>query len=290
MKRKTTLKSIVVLSVFLFTMNGYTQKSPLIIPLWENGAPGFEDRKDEPEQAADWWVKNIHNPSATVYLPEDGNANGAAVIIFPGGGHRELVINEEGTKAAKFFNEFGVTGIVVKYRLAREEGSPYSLDIHTPQDAHRAIRLVKAHAKEWGIDKNRIGVMGFSAGGETVAMMAYGEGDEFQVVKDEVDEENSNPAFQILIYPGPLLIPEQVDKNAPPLFALTANDDGCCSEPVFKLLKAYREAGASVEAHFLAGGGHGFNMGDRFEQRAINSWPQRLKDWMIDNGWTTPEN
>lgn len=287
---KLAFSALFVLTITIFSGNIFAQSDPIIVPLWEKGAPGFEDRKDEPEQAADWWVKNVHNPKATVYLPDESKANGAAVLIFPGGGHRELVIDEEGTKAAKFLNEFGVTGIVIKYRLAREEGSPYSLDTHTPQDAHRAIRLVKAHAEEWGLDKTRIGVMGFSAGGETVAMIAYANGDEFQVAGDEIDRYNSNPSFQILVYPGPLLIPEKVNENAPPLFAISANDDECCSEPVFKLLKAYREAGVSIEAHFLAKGGHGFNMGDRFEQHSINKWPELLKNWMIDSGWTVKKD
>src|SRR4029077_7109217 len=109
-------------------------QEPQVIPLWEKGAPGFEDRRNEPEQAKDYWVRNIHNPSVTVFLPPKEKANGAAVLIFPGGGFRELVYNSEGVERARFFNNLGIAAIVLKYRLPRETNSPYSLQIHPRQD------------------------------------------------------------------------------------------------------------------------------------------------------------
>ena len=117
----------------------FSQDSTLVIPLWEHGAPGFEDRKNEPEQAKDWWVKNIHLPSVTAYFPKNGISNGPAVVICPGGGHRALVYNSEGRDAAQYFNTLGVTAFVVKYRLFREENSPYKEE-HTRQDGIRAMR------------------------------------------------------------------------------------------------------------------------------------------------------
>src|SRR3954468_19236915 len=123
------------------------QTKPLVIPLWKNGAPGFESRKNEPEEAKDYWVKNIHNPSIAVYFPPKEKATGAAVVICPGGGHRLLVYNAEGVDPALFLNNLGVTAIVLKYRLAREENSPYKLDKEMPQDAYRAMRLVRSRAK-----------------------------------------------------------------------------------------------------------------------------------------------
>ena len=98
--------------------------------LWEQGAPDSVDRKDEPEQAKDYWVKNVHDPSVTVFRPPADQANGTAVVIFPGGGHRMLVYTAEGYDPAEYFVRQGVTAFVVKYRLAREEGSPYKLDVH----------------------------------------------------------------------------------------------------------------------------------------------------------------
>lgn len=285
MKRKPVLKAIGFLSVFLFSLNGYAQESPLVVPLWENGAPGFEDRKDEPEQAADWWVRNIHNPTANVFIADPEKANGTAVVIFPGGGHINLVYNSEGVRAAEFFNSIGITAIVIKYRLAREEGSPYNLEKHNAQDAHRGVRIARAYAEQWGYDPNRVGIVGFSAGGETAALVAYGDGTEHQTIKDEIDRISSKPNFQVLVYPGPLFIPDKVDKQAPSTFTVVSNNDECCSEPIIKLLLAYRKAGAPFEAHIYAHGDHAFNMGTRSELEGISTWPARLKDWLIDSGW-----
>ncbi len=252
------------------------------VPLWPNGAPGFENRKNEPEQAQDYWVKNINNPSITVYLPPKEKATGAAVVICPGGGHRELVFNAEGVQPAQFLNSIGVAAFVLKYRLAREEKSPYSLDKHPREDAYRAMRLVRSKAKEYGIDPNRLGMLGFSAGGEVVEMVAYAPGKGQPDAPDPVDRLDGKPNFQMLIYPGPLGVPETVPANAPPAFMLAANDDMCCSGPVVTLLQKYRQANVPVEAHIYTQGKHGFNMGDRSKLKSINTWPQRMADWMSD--------
>ena len=137
------------------------QSQPEVIHLWKNGAPGFENRKDNPEQAKDYWVKNIDNPSVTVFLPPAEKANGCAVIVAPGGGFRELVYNAEGKQAAEFLNTLGVTVFVLKYRLPNEINSPYKIE-NVKQDAYRAIRLVRYRAGEFHIDPNRIGMLGFS--------------------------------------------------------------------------------------------------------------------------------
>src|SRR5438132_4399302 len=122
----------------LATMMMPVQTQPFVMPLWEKGAPGFEARRNEPEQAKDYWVKNIHNPSITVYLPPKEIATGAAVVIAPGGGHRELVFKAEGVDPALYLSKIGVAAIALKYRLAREPGAQYSIETHTRQDAYRA--------------------------------------------------------------------------------------------------------------------------------------------------------
>jgi len=257
-------------------------QEPPQIPLWPNGAPGYENRKNEPEEAKDWWIKNVHNPSITVFLPPKEKATGAAVLICPGGGHRTLVYNAEGRDPAVYLNSLGIAAFVLKYRLAREENSPYSLDKEVKQDVYRAMRLVRSRAREWNIDTGRLGIMGFSAGGELVNMIAYHPGYGDPRATDPVDRLNGKPDFSILIYPGPYGIPDQVPRDAPPAFLLVAEDDSCCSVSVMKLLHDYREARVPVEAHIYAQGGHGFNMGYRSTLSSLKAWPQRLAEWLTD--------
>lgn len=281
------MKSTFYLLTLLFSFRALAQQE---IPLWPNGAPGYENRRNEPTEAKDWWVRNIHNPTITVYLPPPDKATGAAVVICPGGGHRQLVFTAEGIEPAQYLNSLGVAAIVLKYRLAREEGSPYTLEQHVRQDAYRAMRLVRSRAAEWKIDPSRLGMLGFSAGGEVVSLIAYAPGDGDPKAPDPVDRLNGRPDFQMLIYPGPLFVPDVVPSDAPPVFMLVANDDPCCSDPVVKLLQRYRTANVPVEAHIYAQGNHGFNMGNRTTLNSIKTWPQRMADWLSDTKILKPAN
>jgi acetyl esterase/lipase len=265
------------------------QTEPTVIPLWPKGAPGFESRRNEPEQAKDYWVKNIHNPSLTVFLPPKGKANGASVVICPGGGHRLLVWTAEGIDPAKYLNSLGITVFVLKYRLGRDTLSPYKVEVHARQDGLRAMRLVRSKATEYGLDTNRIGLMGFSAGGEVVDMVAFGPNKTDAKAADPIDREPAKPKFLIQIYPGPNFIPDAVNHDAPPMFLVAANDDPCCSISLMELLERYRSAKGQVEAHLYAQGQHGFNMGYRSKLKSINAWPQRLADWLSDNHILQPE-
>lgn len=259
------------------------QQAPQEIPLWAGGAPGFESRRNEAQLAKDYWVRNIHNPSVTVFLPPKEKATGAAVVICPGGGHRELVFNAEGVEAAQYLNSIGVAAFALKYRLGREAGSPYSIEKHAREDGQRAMRLVRSRAREWGIDPERIGMMGFSAGGEVVSMVALGPCAGDANASDAIDRVSCRPNFIVMIYPGPLGIPEVIPADAPPAFLLVAGDDRCCSNPVMKLLQSYRNAKIPAEAHIYARGGHAFNMGNRSQMASLKGWPQRMADWMGDN-------
>jgi len=256
------------------------------VSLWSNGAPGFESRKAIPEQAADYWVKSVNNPSVTVFLPPKDIANGAALVVLPGGGHRLLVFNSEGRDVATVMNPKGVAVFVVKYRLFREEGSPYTID-HARQDAVRAVRHVRAHAAEYGVDPNRIGLMGFSAGGETVNLEVY-QGGAKDPKLDAIDQVSARPDFQVLVYPGPLGVPDTVPADTPPAFMIAANDDECCSAPLVDLLLKFRAAKVPVELHLFQAGGHAFNMGLRKEQASLKTWPGLLVNWLGDNGWMKP--
>jgi acetyl esterase/lipase len=262
---------------------------PHEIPLWPNGAPGFEDRRTEAPLAKDYWIRNIHNPSITAYLPPKEKATGAAVVICPGGGHRELVFNAEGAEPAKYLNSIGVAAFALKYRLGREQGTPYSVEKHAREDGLRAMRLVRSRAEEWAIDPKRVGIMGFSAGGEVVSMVAYNPAEADPNASDPIDRLNSRPDFQILIYPGPLGIPETIPDKAPPAFLLVANDDRGASRTIVSLLPKFRAANVPVEVHIFARGGHAFNMGNRSKLETLKNWPQRLTDWMADNEILKPK-
>lgn len=275
--RTTHLLFAILLSSTLFS-----QDKNQVIPLWTNGAPGFENRKNEPELAKDWYVKNIHNPSITVFLPPKEKANGAAVLICPGGGFRALVYNSEGADAAAYFNDLGVTAFVLKYRLFREENSPYT-QLQSEQDGRRAMRLVRKQAAQWSIDTARIGVVGFSAGGELAGWIGFNSPKEKLVRLDSTDDVSARANFVILVYPGPLVVPSDGVAGAPPLFMVAANDDECCSEPIIQLLQLYRKEKLKAEVHIYAQGNHAFNMGKRSKLLSIQAWPQRMVDWMIDS-------
>jgi dienelactone hydrolase len=259
----------------------------LVISLWPNGAPGVaRNRRREPEQAADWWVRNIHNPSVTAFLPSPETATGAAVIVIPGGGHREVVFPPEGLAPARYFQSIGVAAFALKYRLAREEGSPYRIE-DAAADARRAMRLVRSRAAEWGIDPTRIGVMGWSAGGELASLVAYNEADAAAEAADPIERISARPDFQIVIYPGSYSIPDNLTETPPPAFFLAANDDLGPAAAIMHLWQLYRDNGGSAEVHLYAQGGHAFNMGDRSQLRTISTWPQRMADWMADSGLLT---
>lgn len=257
-----------------------------VVPLWTGGAPGFEQRKDIPEQAASYWVKNINNPSLTVFLPPKEKATGAAVILCPGGGFKELGFIPEGIQAAQYFNSIGVAAFALKYRLPREEGSVYNMS-HPRQDGLRAMRLVRSRAAEWGLDPTRIGMVGFSAGGEVVSMTAFGDNAGDTSALDPIDKLSARPDFIAEIYPGGAGIPASLPANAPPAFLLVANDDDH-TDSVLRIFRLYREAKLPVEVHVFTKGAHAFNMGSRSRLTTIKNWPQRLADWMGDNNLLDP--
>lgn len=259
--------SIVSLMVvnLLFAQNGSN-----VVSLWKNGAPGFGNKKNDQEQAKDWWVNHINNPSLTLFEAPKEIATGAAVVICPGGGFQHLAFNAEGRDAALYLNSIGVTAFVLKYRLFRQENSPYRQQ-HPMQDILRAMRLVRSMAGIYAIDTARIGVMGFSAGGEVAAWVANKYQDKNFIQPDAIDLLTSRPVFQMLIYPGPLAVPDSVSPLAPPAFLLAANNDECCSEPIVKLLQLHRKAKVAVEVHLISQGDHAFNMGKRSQLNSIKT-------------------
>ncbi len=269
---------------FLFaTASADDKPIPPSILLWENGAPGSEARASEPEKMdKSMAVTNVHNPSITPFLPADGKATGTAVLIAPGGGHRKLCLGHEGYSLARWLADHGVASFVLKNRLAREENSPYTIEDHAMADTRRALRMIRSRAGEWKIDPNRIGVMGFSAGGELAAFAAMKSDAGMADTKDPVERESCRPDFQALIYPG-TIGKFTVSKGAPPaFFACGYNDRPDISFGMAELYLKYKKAEVPAELHIFANAGHGF--GFRPERTdAAGRWPERFMDWLKDS-------
>jgi acetyl esterase/lipase len=258
------------------------------IPIWPHGAPGSERHAGEAERLEGGaYVHNVHNPSLTVFRADPKHANGAAIIVVPGGGHRMLVFQNEGVVPAKALNRYGVTSFVLKYRLAREPGSTYTIEGDAAADARRAIRWVRAHAADYGVDPHRIGIMGFSAGGELVSLVADNPAPAAPAT-DAIDRESARPDFQVLIYPGPLGTPGKAVAGAPPAFIAAGSIDPCCATPALALYDQLRHAGVSAELHMFADTDHGFNLAMHSERISIQHWPDRLDDWLSDEGSLIP--
>lgn len=267
---------------------------PEPILLWPNGAPGAVGSEDRDK------------PEVRVYLPPKKKANGAAIVICPGGGYGVLATDHEGHQIAKWANSIGVAGFVVKYRLAPRYRHPAPL-----QDAQRAIRFVRANAKQFGVAPSRIGILGFSAGGHLASTAAthFDEGD--KASDDAVARQSSRPDFAVLCYPvisftekfghtgsaknllGENSSPEllenlsndkQVTANTPPTFLFhTGEDPGVPVENSLAFYAACRRAKVPAELHVYQDGPHGVGLG--FADPAVFGWKDRLAAWLQSNGF-----
>lgn len=278
----TTLSTCLALFVTSFTVGHSAAKDDgEVIPLWVDGAPGFEDKKDEVEVEERGSVTNVHYPTLTAFRPPKEKANGVAIVIAPGGGLRKLGMKGGGYDPAKFLASHGYTTFVLKYRLSRQPGVPYKFEEHVLQDGQRAIRTVRHQAKKFGINPQKVGMLGFSAGGEVVSITCYKPGEGNPKADDPADRLYAKPDFQMLVYPGPVGIPSKLPNDTPPAFLVIAADDNHTSV-LMNLMHRFREIGVDYETHIYARGGHGFGMGTRSKRRSIQKWPDRMLDWLHD--------
>ncbi len=267
------------------------------LPLWPEGVPGEADLEMAPESQEDkandgiWRVSNVSQPTLTFYpAPADTNS-GATVVVCPGGGYNILAISHEGTQVCEWLNSIGVNAALLKYRVPRRDGLEKH---HAPlQDAQRALSLVRQHAGKWKIDPDRVGILGFSAGGH-LATMALTSGKAPRTYKEDpkIDATNCQPNFAILVYPAYLqdeknpdkLSPEiKIDKDTPPVFMVIAHGDKRFVQGNALLYLELARAGASAELHIFAKGGHGFGMKHIGEE--VQNWPQLAGNWMQAMGF-----
>lgn len=290
------MKRLGLLAVAAFSLVRLTAADPNpVVPLWPEGAPRSEARKDEPEKIAGDNVSNIHFPTITVYLPAKAKATGCAVIIAPGGGHRNLVMQKEGYQIAEWLASHGVAGVVLKNRLANDDATPsdqsqpYTVDRDALADAQRAIRLVRSRATEWKLDPARVGIIGFSAGGEIALLAGTGGVAARPEIADAIERQSSRPDFFGLIYPGGLRRSDVMLSNTtPPVFlACGHNDSYNIAAPLAEFYVRCKKVGMNAELHIYAGAGHGFGI-DAGNNAAAATWIARFHEWLADRKFINP--
>ena len=261
---------------------------PAEVLLWPKGAPGSEGKTGAEivnvATNGDRRISNVHKPSITAFLPPAGEATGTAVVIAPGGAHSHLSMDMEGCNEAKWLSEHGVAAFVLKYRLAKETNSTYTVERDEVADIQRAIRLVRSHASEWGINPERLGVMGFSAGGELAYLASTRFDSGASDAPDTVDRQSSRPDFQALIYPGNLDHFEPLTNSPPAFLACGGKDRPAISEGLARAYLKLRQVKVPVEMHIYAGVGHAF--GYRAGQTTpVSKWIDTFYAWLGQSGF-----
>lgn len=300
-------KLCLLLLLFLLQFSLVYGQSDLI-PLWPNGIPNSQesDQSESVERDDFTWIENVNEPTLEVFLPPKGIATGQGVVICPGGGYRGVAYDIEGTEIAKFLNTKGIAGFVLKYRMPGSESVVIRNEAPL-QDAKRALRTVRANAEEWNLTENKIGVMGFSAGGHLASTLGthYNHEDPFEPL-DPIDSISSRPDFMILVYPvitmkSPHthqgsknnLLGEnpdqelveyysnetQVTSETPPTFIVHTSDDQVVPvENSLLFYEALNDNGVPAEMHIYPKGAHGFNLG--LGHGHLEGWTVRLYDWL----------
>ena len=255
----------------------WSQQMPhgLEIPLWPDGAPNAEDAPDVSERSDDPALPKkftvVHHPAIYAFLAPADKANGAAIVVAPGGGHSQLVIDKEGWEMADWLNKHGIAAFVLKYRLAKAKNSYYTVEQDAWEDANQAMKLVRKQAEDWKLDPKRIGFLGFSAGGELAALM------------ETHFEPDTRPDFAVLVYPGFKPGAIKVTKDAPPTFLVCADDDPSHVVTTVNLYLDLQKQGVSSEMHIYASGKHGFGLRAPAAM-PVSTWTDRLLDWLKDRG------
>lgn len=299
------MKRFLVFCFSIMMLTGFAQNN--IIPLWEGEIPNSQKSTDKEivliKEATR--ILLVQTPTLEVFLPTKRAATGQAVIICPGGGYQNVVYDWEGTDIAKWFNAKGIAAFVLKYRLPNSKSIQVSYEAPL-QDAQRAMRIVRSQSEKWHIQKNKIGIMGFSAGGHLASTL----GTQFNTInkfkETALDTVSARPDFMILVYPvvtmktnytnkgsrlsllgenpDEALINQysnelQVTKNTPPTFIVHSGDDTAVPvENSLNLYKALRDHGVKAETHIYPEGGHGYGLA--LGKGYLQNWTNQLFDWI----------
>jgi len=260
----------------------YSQKNE-VVHLWPGAVPGELKTKNPPVIAASQndnilRISEVTDPAMEVFLPNPAESNRSAVIICPGGGYQILAYDLEGTEIAAWLNKLGYTAFILQYRVPEKKAGAL-------QDIQRAIRIAKSNSLKWNIDADKIGVMGFSAGGSLSARAATLFNRKTYIPVDRSDSLSCRPSFMMLIYPASLdlgpdhtLTPElEMSKDVPPAFIFQTADDPYGNSSLV-MAAAMRNAKLPVELHMLADGGHGYGL--RPGMTAAETWPVMAGNWL----------
>jgi acetyl esterase/lipase len=287
------MKFIASLALFTLTVSAEP------IRLWPAAAPGetasVGEEKDQSKPGQGLVAGkpvirtgNVSDPTLTVYSPAKDKDTGTAIVVCPGGGYSILAYDLEGAEVCEWLNSIGVTGILVKYRVpARKDRPRFEAPL---QDAQRAISLTRQHAAKWGINPQRIGVLGFSAGGHLAAIASNSPALSYSAI--DAADTGFKPDFAVLIYPAYLTSKEQptvivpelpVSEKTPPTFIAMSQDDPVGVEGALHYSLALKKSKVPFEMHIYPVGGHGYGL--RRTDKLVTSWPDRVADWMQSNGW-----
>ncbi len=292
--------------LLIFAITAGSANCQEIILLWPDGVPNQKASNElEKQNHGDnlLWIENVQIPTLEVYLPSKGNANGKAVVIFPGGGYQGLAYDWEGTDIAKWLNANGIAGIVVKYRLP-VSSSIITRHVAPLQDAQRAIRIVRSKSEEWNIT-GEIGVIGFSAGGHLASTLGTHFMTDTKGAKDHIENFNARPDFMVLLYPVISFLDHphkgsrdallgknqtedlikiysnenQVTPSTPPTILIHSSDDKAVPvENSLSFYNALRQQNVPTEIHIFPNGGHGYSLA--LDNRHLHSWTSLVIEWI----------
>lgn len=278
------MKQSLTIIFLLFSLSIFSQKKDIIY-LWPGKVPGEIKEKQSPvldpaRKPNEIRYAEVTDPKIEVYSADPAKSNGSAVIICPGGAYRILAYDKEGTEIAEWLNKLGFSAFILQYRIPdKKEGAL--------QDAQRAVRIVRKNAGKFNIDPEKIGIMGFSAGGSLSARTSTLFNKKTYSPVDETDSLSCRPAFAMLIYPAYLdqgqnktLTPElELTKETPPIFIFQTADDQYGNSALV-MASALRDAKLPVELHILPTGGHGYGL--RPGKPAPETWPGLAEKWLLD--------